>query len=108
MAGLQGRAVDDFLPRALHVIQCTEVRMLDLRGMDAQTAVGLDPADLVSDDRGACQAVGEAAHFLDFDGVLAPSAAAPTTGVVVALFIDKTDPSAVTVVATTDFNPSPN
>ncbi len=104
MASLQGRAAEDFLPRDLHVIECESLLLLDLRELDGQASVGLSEAELTGDSRTRCQAVGEAAHLLDLDGIVAPSAA-QRDGVAFALFMDKAATESVTLVATTDFDP---
>lgn len=105
LAALQARALSDFLPRALHTIECNRLELLDLRDPDPRRSVGLSDADLFADDRAACQSVGEAAEFLGYQGVLAPSAAGPTGGFVIAVFLDRIRPGALTVAATTDFDP---
>ncbi|MBC7559332.1 MAG: RES domain-containing protein [Dermatophilaceae bacterium] len=60
--------------RTLHTIEVRALEVLDLRKEACRDQVGLDLADIVDTDRTACQAVGQAAHFLHFSGVLAPSA----------------------------------
>lgn len=47
-------------------------------------------ADIDDDDWTACQAVGQAAHFLNFGGVLAPSASG--AGLVLAAFENRVGP----------------
>jgi len=49
--------------------------------------VGLGLEALKSNDAGACQAVGEAAHYLGLEALVAPSAT--EAGFVVAVFIDR-------------------
>jgi len=105
LASLQARATSDFLPRALHAIECDRLELLDLREPEPRASVGLSDADLFADDRAACQAVGEAAEFLGYQGVLAPSAAGPTEGFVIAVFTERPRPGALTVASTTDFDP---
>jgi len=84
MADGQARGVDSFLPRDLHVIELSDVQVLDLTGEGSLRRVGLSMDDVQSDDRAACQAVGEAAHYLAMQGILAPSAT--SAGIVLALF----------------------
>jgi RES domain-containing protein len=76
MALSQGVEVDDLLEakRMFHTIGVRDLAVLDLRERPAQEQVGLEPGDLSGDDWSACQAVGAAAHFLNFQGILAPSA----------------------------------
>jgi hypothetical protein len=61
--------------------------VLDLRSNDALEAVGLDLTRVRSDNRGPCQAVGEAAHYLSLEGLIAPSAT--ESGEVLAVFFDQ-------------------
>jgi RES domain len=63
------------------------VAVLDLRPPEATAALGLRPRDLGAGARRACQAVGDAAHALGLEGLLAPSAAGP--GTVLAVFPDQ-------------------
>lgn len=69
---------------SLHTLQATALEVLDLTEPSALNHVGLDAEDLTDEDWTACQAVGHAAHFLGYDGVLAPSATG--TGLVIAAF----------------------
>ncbi len=79
----------------LHMLCVREMQVLDLREPSALHQVGLDLEDISDDDRTACQAVGHAAYFLDFDGVLAPSATG--TGLVLAAFETRLHPEQLTV-----------
>ena len=74
MAGGQARGLQSFLPRDLHVIEVNELRVLDLTGEDARKLVGIDLQDIEARDSSPCQEIGMAAHYLGFQGVLAPSA----------------------------------
>lgn len=58
----------------LHTLDAHDLRVLDLRSDSALNQVGLTTDDIADEDWTACQAVGHAAYFLDYDGVLAPSA----------------------------------
>ena len=58
--------------------------MLDLRDRARLAAVGLTAADLDADDWEPCQNVGEAAAYLEFQGIIAPSAT--DVGEVLAVF----------------------
>ena len=82
-----GRSPADFLPRELYRIQVTLGAVLDLTDPAAAAVAGLSSASMRADDLSACQAVGDAAHYLGLEGVHAPSAAAD--GTVVAVFTDK-------------------
>lgn len=68
----------------LHTLGAHDLRVLDLRSDSALNQVGLTIDDIADEDWTACQAVGHAAYFLDYDGVLAPSASG--VGLVVAAF----------------------
>ena len=76
LAAAQGLRVADLIAagRTLHTIAVRELPVLDLRGDTAREKVGLELTDIADDDWTACQSVGQAAHFLNFGGVLAPSA----------------------------------
>jgi RES domain-containing protein len=80
----QARGVQSFLPRDLHVISVRELQVVDLTGERARVSVGIRLVDIEDVDRSACQQVGEAAHYLGFQGVLAPSAT--HVGLVLACF----------------------
>jgi len=81
--------------RALGTIDVHELAVLDLRTDDALTQVGLDRSDIDDDDWTACQTVGHAAHFLNFGGVLAPSATG--VGLVLAAFENRVAPGQLTL-----------
>ena len=83
----------------LHTIQVLDLSVLDLRTESALAAVGLNHDDIADDDRTACQSVGQAAWFLQMQGVLAPSASGE--GHVLAVFENRTHPGQLTVAATT-------
>lgn len=73
----------------LHTVEVREVQVLDLRASQHLEMVGLTPADLLDDDWTACQSVAHAAWFLDYQGVIAPSASG--RGFVVAAFEGRLD-----------------
>lgn len=76
--------------RELHTMEVRELPVLDLTSAKALDHVGLTLEDVEGDDWTACQAVGEAAHFLAMAGVAAPSATG--VGLVVAAFEDRVKP----------------
>jgi len=87
----------------LHRIDVTALRpVLDLRSADALRHVGLDLEDIGDDDVTACQAVGEAAHFLAFAGLVAPSATG--SGVVIAVFEDRVQLGQLAVLGSEPLN----
>ncbi len=61
--------------------------VLDLRDTTARTSVNLDEAELKENDATKCRQVGESAHYLGLEGILAPSAAGE--GTVLAVFFDR-------------------
>jgi RES domain-containing protein len=93
----QAHGAASLLPQTLHTIEVAGLRALDLTADVALTAVGLTIDDIRDDDRSACQAVAEAAHFLGYQGIRAPSATG--TGYVVAVFEGHLEPGQVAVVA---------
>lgn len=103
MAAGQAGGVSSFLPRALHTVTVTELVVLDLTAEGAMAAVGLVVPDL-SGPWPVCQAVGAAAHFLRFGGVLAPSATG--TGVVIAVFESQVMPGQLELDSTNLIDPA--
>lgn len=85
------------VPHALHTIDVARIEVLDLTDPAAQELVGLEASDLTG-DWAPCQAVGHAAWFLEFHGVLAPSAVG--AGVTLALFEHRTTPGLVKLRST--------
>lgn len=61
--------------------------VLDLRDTTTRTALRLSDLDLRSNDAAKCQQIGESAHYLGLEGILAPSAAGE--GTVLAVFFDR-------------------
>jgi RES domain-containing protein len=82
----QSLNVADLLPRELWRIETTLDKVLDLTYDATLTQLSLNRADLVRDDCGITQDLGEAAHQHMFQGIRSPSA----TGVddVLAVFAD--------------------
>jgi len=73
-------------PRRLATIRVRLSRVLDLTSDRVRTSLGVSEADLVAGDPVIPRAIGEAAHRLGYEAVLAPSAAGP--GRVLAIFVD--------------------
>ncbi len=84
LAARQGRLVSDFLPRNLYTLDVELSAVLDLTGLGGLRRVGLSMRAVRGDDASACQAVGDAAHKLGFEGIIAPSAT--SSGPVLAIF----------------------
>lgn len=87
MVSRAGLKPEDFLPRRFYRYEIELRALLDVRPLDARSALGLRDADLKSDDPSASQAIGDAAHYLGREGIIAPSAAG--AGTVVAVFFDR-------------------
>lgn len=79
----------------LHTIEAANLRVLDLTDPSAQDQVGLDADDIADEDHTACQMVGHAAHFLGYQGVLAPSATG--AGLVITAFEVRLHPGQLTL-----------
>lgn len=92
------------VPYVFHTIAIQGLRVLDLRSVEALNRLGLEPEDLLSGDWSACQTVGHAAWFLDFAGVLAPSAMGQ--GLTLAVFEHKAEPDQVTFQSTVPLTPA--
>lgn len=86
LAERQGRTPADFLPRQMHRYEVTLAATLDLRTTAAQDSLCLTPDALRAPDARRCQEVGAAAHYLGFEGIIAPSASG--IGTVLAVFFD--------------------
>lgn len=82
------------VPYLMHTIRVADLPVLDLRDEDAQEVLGLEPSDITGNWE-ACQPVGHAAWFLEFAGVLAPSATGP--GNTLALFEHRVPPEQIAV-----------
>jgi RES domain-containing protein len=65
---------EDLIPRKVCILSIQLDAVLDLRKHENLFAVGLTRDDIASDDMSRCREVGEAAHKLNLEGVLAPSA----------------------------------
>jgi RES domain-containing protein len=96
-ASNQGLAVADLMPRVLVRYEAKLDRLLDLTDEATANDLGVSLAVLRDDDLRICQAVGEMAHHLGFEGVMAPSATG--IGVAVAVFINRLAPSSTFIVA---------
>jgi RES domain-containing protein len=83
----QGLRAIDLLPRD-EVIYTVELqRVLDLTDALSLERVGLDDALLSAADWSPCQAIGDAARYVGFEAVLAPSATG--SGQTLAIFLDR-------------------
>ncbi len=73
-------------PRKLATVRVRLSRVLDLTNADVREALDLTEADLTGDDLAVPQAIGETAHHLGYEAILAPSAAG--TGHALAILLD--------------------
>ena len=90
---------EQFLPRNLCTIRVSLSALLDPRGEESRAAIELSDEQLHADEPASCRDVGEAAHYLGLEGVLAPSATG--AGTVLAVFLETLRPgSEVEVVRT--------
>jgi RES domain-containing protein len=107
-AARQGLAPEDFLPRNLHTFNLEIGELLDLRTPEVREAVGLTEAMMEAEDQSACQEVGNAAHYLRREGLIAPSATG--VGLVIALFNENLGPgSSIRLIETRVLSePPPN
>ncbi len=87
LAMRQGRSSGDFLPRRMYRYDVTLAAVLDLRDAATRGALQLSDSELSADNAGACQQIGESAHYLGLEGILAPSATGE--GTVLAVFFDR-------------------
>ncbi len=88
----------------LHTIEVNEVSVLDLTTDEALEHVWLSREDIADNDHTACRAVGHAAWFLGFQGVLAPSAS--EVGFVLAAFEGRLDMRHLRVDQSEPFTPA--
>lgn len=91
-------------PYLLHTVEAHDVLALDLTDAAIMEKLGLTLADIADDDWTACQAIGHAAWFLGFQGVLAPSASG--AGLVLAAFEGRLEFHQLTVASSTPFTPA--
>jgi RES domain-containing protein len=82
-AGMTGAMMG---PRRLATIRVRLSRVLDLTSEQVRAALGVSEADLTADDPVIPRAIGETAHHLGYEAILAPSAAGK--GHVLAIFLD--------------------
>ncbi len=97
-AAAQGLDLDAFLPRELYEFELSLTSVVDLRPLKARSIAKLTVHDITAEDQRACQRVGEAAHSLGLEGLMAPSATG--IGDVIAVFLDQLKPNAQLDVVT--------
>lgn len=96
----QGLSPEQFLPRELCTIRVSLDALLDLRSEESRQAIELSDEQLRADDPARCRDVGEAAHYLGLEGVLAPSATG--AGTVLAVFLETLRPGSELEVVRTE------
>lgn len=98
-----GMPASSLLPRRLTTIRVRLARVLDLTDAGTRRRLGINLAVLRAEDWATTQAIGQAAHDLGYDGILAPGA---DGGTVLAIF--SSGPAAgatLRVVGETDYLP---
>ncbi|HWI95662.1 MAG TPA: RES family NAD+ phosphorylase [Solirubrobacterales bacterium] len=107
LAERAGREASDFLPRHLLKYEIELEAILDLTDASALDALGLTTEHLRSNNPNICQEIGEAAHHLGREGILAPSATG--SGKVMAVFMERLLPnSRIDLVSTTVWESPPD
>lgn len=84
---------EDLMPRRLVSYEVDLQRVLDLADEENRDVTGFSLEVVTDDDLRICQAIGEAAHYIGLEAVLAPSAAAP--GDALSIFLNKLQPGSV-------------
>ena len=98
MADGQGRGPASLLPRDLHHVALSNIRVADLTTPERLAEAGLRPAEIAASDWSKCQQVGEAAALAGLGGLRAPSATG--IGHVIVLFESSLPTGRVRVVKT--------
>lgn len=83
----ENRSPDDLLPRRLHTYTVRLSAILNLTDKDVLDGLDIFKDDLASNDRSLCNALGDAAHYVGFEGIRAPSATG--VGEVLVVFWDR-------------------
>ena len=81
-----GLSASSLAARRLATIRVRLSRVLDLTSDQVRAALGVTEAELTADDPAVPRSIGEAAHHLGYEAVLAPAAAGP--GQALAIFLD--------------------
>jgi RES domain-containing protein len=82
----------------IHAIDVSTENTLQFADVEALTGFGIDPARYNGFDYAACQALAAAAHFMEFDGLLVPSARHSCQNLVV--FMDRSAAATLEVRST--------
>jgi len=79
-------AVQPIPPRArrtIYTLELTLARVIDLTDAELLLNLGIVASELIADDMIACRQLGGAAHWLERDGLLLPSARSSNTNLVI-------------------------
>jgi RES domain-containing protein len=98
VAARQGLDLAAYLPRDLHEVEVVLVRVLDLSADGAIEYLGVPLNELLGEDMAASQQIGQAARYLGFEGLVAPSATG--AGLAIAVFEDQIRPGQLKIVNT--------
>lgn len=82
----ENRPPEDLLPRRLFRYRVRLSAVLDLTDSETRQGLGLTEEALRAADRSVCNALGDAAHYVGFEGIRAPSATG--VGEVLVVFFD--------------------
>lgn len=88
-----GFAPEDLMPRRLVTYEVELQRVLDLTVESNRELTGFSFEVVTDDDVRICQAIGEAAHYIALEAILAPSAA--TSGYALSIFLNKLLPESM-------------
>lgn len=86
----QGLRAENALPRVMYEYDIRLSRIVDLRSPMTWPGLDLTAERIRGPDLRRCQAVGDAAHYLGMEGLLAPSAAGE--GEILVIFLDRQAP----------------
>ncbi len=88
------------LQHEVHALEARTSRTLRFADVEALAALGVDAARYANFDYSVTQAIASAAHFLEFDGLVAPSARHASQNLV--LFMDRIAPQDIRVTSSED------
>lgn len=69
--------------RKVYAVDLSLERVVDLRSPEALEAVGLRVINIADDDHSTCREVGAAVSWLEYDGLLVPSARSDATNLII-------------------------
>jgi RES domain-containing protein len=92
-------------PRDLATLEVDFSRVVDLRDEAALRSLEVKREELTADDPSVAQALGEAAHHLGYEAVIAPSAAGGPGSVVAIVLTNRAATSFIDVVRVERYEP---